>query len=203
MSLYQLKPTFQRVLNPLTTGLHRAGATPNVVTVAAIALSVAIAMAIPIAYRAWGPWVFVALPAAQLLRMALNAMDGEIARRFSMQSTRGAVLNEVGDVLNGGLFLWPFLFVKGIGWAPVVALLFVSALIEFVGVLSWAVGGLRRYDGPLGKADLALASSGIALWVASGLPLSPFVDPVLWGLVALGVFTVLRRGKYAAEERAS
>jgi len=34
------------------------------------------------------------------IRMALNALDGMLAKEYALQSKKGAMLNEMGDVLS-------------------------------------------------------------------------------------------------------
>ena len=40
------------------------------------------------------------VPIGLLIRMALNALDGMMARTYNMQSKLGEVLNEIGDVIS-------------------------------------------------------------------------------------------------------
>src|SRR5262245_2457809 len=92
-SVYDLKPAFQRLLRPLTRGLAAAGVSANQVTVAAAVLSLAVGGLIT-----WQPGnsrLLLLLPATLLLRMALNAVDGLLAREHGMQSALGGMLNEL------------------------------------------------------------------------------------------------------------
>ena len=95
-SVYDLKPRFQALLRPLVRALARPACTPTSVTVAALLLR-GRRGALPAARPP--PVVLLALPAWLFLRMALNAIDGMLAREHGMTTTLGAVLNEVGDVL--------------------------------------------------------------------------------------------------------
>ena len=53
------------------------------------------------------------LPAVLFLRMALNAMDGMLAREHGQKTSLGALLNELGDVIaDAGLYL-PLAVVPG------------------------------------------------------------------------------------------
>jgi CDP-diacylglycerol---glycerol-3-phosphate 3-phosphatidyltransferase len=45
--------------------------------------------------------VFLIIPVWLLARMALNAIDGMLAREFRQKSVLGGYLNEIGDVLSG------------------------------------------------------------------------------------------------------
>lgn len=44
--------------------------------------------------------VFLALPIGLLIRMALNALDGMMARTYNQTSKKGELLNEIGDVVS-------------------------------------------------------------------------------------------------------
>jgi len=109
-SIYGLKPAFQNLLRPMVNGLARAGVTANQVTVAALLLSLAAGGAV-----AWtrGGRMLLVLPAVLFARMALNAMDGMLAREHGQKSALGAILNELGDVAaDAGLYL-PLAYVAG------------------------------------------------------------------------------------------
>jgi len=151
-SVYRLKPAFQGLLRPLVRGLVSAGITPNHLTLAAALGSVAVAFAITSA--ASHPRLLLLLPAWLLVRMALNAMDGMAAREHSMTSRLGGALNEVGDVVSDAALYLP-LATLGPGW-PAIMFTLSAILTEFCGVLGPALGGSRRYDGPMGKSDRAL-----------------------------------------------
>lgn len=195
-SIYELKPRFQQLLRPLTAALHAAGITANAVTVGAAGASVA--------YGAWlalapgNRWAWGLLPAFLLGRMALNAVDGMLAREYGQQSKLGALLNEGGDVVADAALYAPFALLPGGHAAPLVALVvFLAALSEFVGVLGQAVGGGRRYDGPCGKSDRAFAFGALGLLLGLGLPVAPYLDYVFAGLAVLLLVTVWNRGRQA------
>lgn len=204
MSLYALKPAFSRLLSPAIEGLFARGVTPNGVTWSAVGLSAVIGGGIAAAYVLTGrAELFLLLPLAQLFRMALNAIDGAMARRYNLQSDAGAMLNECSDVVNDALIALPFFLVSGLSPTLLAAFLFVSFFGEFVGVLAWAVRGERRYDGPLSKADRALAMSVLAGAIGFGLSLKLWADVFVACLLVLAAVTVVRRVRAALMERAS
>ncbi len=94
-SIYDLKPRFQALLRPITRGLAAAGVTANQVTVAAAVLSIAVGACIAISPER--RWPLLLVPPFLFVRMALNAVDGMLAREHGMKSPLGAVLNELGD----------------------------------------------------------------------------------------------------------
>src|SRR3954468_16711278 len=98
LSIYELKPRFQALLRPLTNRLAARGVTANQVTVAAAVVSLLTGAAI----YYWGNdrRVLLLLPLVLFVRMALNAIDGMLAREHGMKSARGTILNELGDVVS-------------------------------------------------------------------------------------------------------
>jgi CDP-diacylglycerol---glycerol-3-phosphate 3-phosphatidyltransferase len=190
LSIYALKPRFQALLRPLVGTLYRAGVTANQVTVAACVVSVMLG-----AWLAWNAetaW-FVLVPIWLAVRMALNAIDGMLAREFGQASRLGAYLNELGDVVADSALYLPFALLSGsspwLVWT-IVALAIVS---EMAGVLALALGGERRYDGPMGKSDRAFVFGAVGLLVGLGVPMTQVFD-WLWGaVIALLAVTIVNR----------
>jgi len=207
MSIYTLKPRFQALLRPGVRALHGLGATANQVTVFACALSVALGVWLYLA--APSPAAFLLLPLWLFLRMALNAVDGMLAREFGQQSRLGAYLNELTDVIADAALALPFASVApamqdALPFAPVwvAAFAVLAGLSEFAGALGPTVGGTRRYDGPMGKSDRAFVLGALALWigVAGALPAwAAWLFPALCALIA---WTVARRVRAGLREAA-
>jgi CDP-diacylglycerol--glycerol-3-phosphate 3-phosphatidyltransferase len=190
-SVYDLKPRFQRLLMPLVSGLHSGGVTANQVTVAALVLSFGIGAAF------WHAddhrWLFLALPAGLLLRMALNAIDGMIARTYQQQTKLGEVLNEIGDVVSDLAIYLPL-----IKYAPddvllVVVFLVLCPINEFAGFMGRMIGQGRRYDGPMGKSDRALVFGLYGLLAAVGIDLSAVVRWMLVAMIVLILVSTVNR----------
>ncbi len=194
-SIYDLKPAFQNLLRPLVRGLARAGATPNHVTIAALVLSFAIGALI--AWRPAARWPLLLLPAALLVRMALNALDGMMARELGMASRLGAVLNELGDVLSDVALYLPLALVPGVPWAPAVLAVVLAVVSEMAGVVAVQIGAARRYDGPMGKSDRAFVFGALALALGLGAPAGAWVAALLWVVVALLAVTIWNRARRA------
>lgn len=192
MSIYALKGRFQELLRPCVRWLHRRGVTANQVTVLAALVSVAVAAIVGLR-AGTHPALFTLLPAWMLLRMALNAVDGMLAREFGQQSTLGAYLNELGDVIADTALYLCLLAVPGMTWPPLVALVVGAALTEYAGVLGLMVGAQRRYDGPMGKSDRAFVVGVLGLLLAMGLIDADIVEPVTWTMALLCGVTVVRR----------
>ena len=96
ISIYELKPRFQALLRPIVAQLDRIGITANAVTLFAMLVSCALGILLFIFPF---PRLFLLLPLWMFLRMALNAVDGMLAREFGHKSPLGAYLNELTDVI--------------------------------------------------------------------------------------------------------
>lgn len=191
MSLYQLKPRFQSLLRPLAGRLHRAGVSANQVTLAACAISVALGWLL--AARAESIGLFLLVPAWLALRMGFNALDGMLAREFGHASRLGAYLNELTDVISDAALYAPFALLPGSNAWLLGAVILLSALTEMAGVMGAALGGARRYDGPMGKSDRALVFGALGLLAGSGVPLAGALDWVWAALILVLAITIAHR----------
>ena len=191
-SVYDLKPRFQALLRPIAGFLAKAGITANQVTIAAVLLSLATGAALLLR-----PWAMLLLPATLVVRMALNAIDGILAREHDQRSRLGAVLNELGDAISDCALYLPFARVPGIsGW--LVILVVVLALVgELAGVVAVQIGAQRRYDGPMGKSDRATVFGGIGLLLGLGVNPGQWTATVLTAAAVLGVLTIVNRVRRA------
>ena len=191
MTLYTLKPRFQALLRPLVTRLDAAGISPNQVTIAAAAGSVGTGLIM--AANGFARWVFLLLPVWLATRMALNAMDGMLAREFGHKSRLGAYLNELADVASDAALYAPFAALPPFGpfWTGLVILLAVIA--EFAGVLGPTVGASRRYDGPMGKSDRAMVFGALGVWVGLGGPLPAWSGLAMLIVALFLLLTIVNR----------
>jgi CDP-diacylglycerol---glycerol-3-phosphate 3-phosphatidyltransferase len=201
VSVYDLKPKFQNLLRPLCTGLARAGVTANQVTTSAAALSIALGCAI--AATRGAAWSLYLMPPVLFARMALNAIDGMLAREFDQKSRVGAVLNELGDVVSDTALYLPFALIAGMSSIFVSLVVVIGVMTEMAGVVAVQIGAMRRYDGPFGKSDRALFFGALALVLAVGLQPGLWTEIVL-GLAALaGLLTIFNRARGALKETAA
>jgi phosphatidylglycerophosphate synthase len=197
-SVYDLKPRFQALLRPLISRLAALGCTPNIVTSVALLISIAVGGLILRFHE--NPHILFLLPIWLFLRMALNAIDGMMARELNMKSTLGAVLNEAGDVISDLALYLPLALVHPPSLWWIIAFSFGAVFTEFCGVLAQALGTKRHYEGPMGKSDRAFVVGAIGLVTA----LAPNVFqywPMLFAIAAaLTVLTCLNRLKHALAE---
>lgn len=191
MTVYAAKPAFQKLLRPLAYRLADAGVSANAVTLSAMFLSVALGAGLAVNILGGGHWVFFLLPLFLLIRMALNAIDGLIARERNQASRLGAYLNELGDVVSDSALYLPFALLP-FGW-PAAVLVGLSAAGELAGVLGQVAGGTRRYDGPLGKSDRALWLSLLALILGFGISVGIWLTIVIAVLCVLATLTIVNR----------
>ena len=192
MSIYALKGRFQALLRPAVGRLYRAGVTANAVTVAAALVSLAVAAAVYI-WAPAHPLAYLALPGWMLLRMALNAVDGMLAREFGQQSRLGAYLNELCDVVADAALYLSLLSLPGVSATALWVLAWAAALCEYAGVLGLMVGASRRYDGPMGKSDRAFVIGVTGCVLAPGWIDGGVVSGVAWVAAALCALTTWRR----------
>ncbi|MBI2688477.1 MAG: CDP-alcohol phosphatidyltransferase family protein [Acidobacteria bacterium] len=187
-SVYDLKPKFQALLRPIVRQLADAGVTANQVTVFACLVSVVLGLDLAYGSRRW-----LALPVWLFFRMALNAIDGMLAREHGQASKLGALLNELTDVIADAFLLLPFVYVPG--WNPLITgfVIFLSGLTEMTSVVGQSITGVRRNDGPMGKSDRALWLSVIAVWIYFDWPHHELFAPLL-ALVL--VATVYNRARH-------
>lgn len=198
MTIYDLKPAFQNLLRPVCRGLVRAGVTANQVTVVALLLSIGIGATF--ASYPDSRWAALMIPIWLFLRMALNALDGMMAREHNMQSALGGYLNELSDVVSDAAVYLPFALVAGVSAELVIAIVFLALLTEMAGVVSLQVGASRRYDGPMGKSDRAFVFGLLGLLIGLGVSISPWINPVLAIVAILTAWTVVNRVRHGLRE---
>jgi len=196
-SIHQLKPAFQALLRPLVNALARAGVSANQVTIAAVVLAIAVGCAVSILP---GRHVLLLLPLTLFLRMALNAIDGMLAREHGQASKLGAILNELGDVIADAAMVLPLALRPDFPPVPVVVWVMLAIVVEMSGVIGVQIGVNRRYDGPFGKSDRAFAIGAIGLALGLGVSSSAWVAWLFWAMVVLSVLTIANRAHRALVE---
>ena len=170
-SVYALKPAFQNLLRPVVQCFADWGITPNQVTILSGASSVLLGWHLTAGSPQW-----LLLPLFLPVRMALNAMDGMLAREHQMATKTGAILNEGLDLLSDAALILPFGTVPGISIAMVGFAAVAALLVEVAG---FAPTGIRRYEGPFGKSDRAVALGAAGAGLGLGWPLAGWL-PWLW-----------------------
>ncbi len=207
MSIYQLKTQFQNQLRPISDALVSFGVSANQVTVSAIVLSAGSAYVIAnIAPQAnnntltnnpteRNARIWLILPVALFVRMALNAIDGMMAKEHQQASNLGAVLNEGGDIVSDYLLIAslsphiPTTTGNKLYFSPKALQLpqdlssaklsnhthlklinSLSMLTEVVAISASLTTGERANHGPLGKSDRAFELGAIGFFMAFAQP---------------------------------
>ncbi|HAO64356.1 TPA: hypothetical protein DCQ44_00035 [Candidatus Taylorbacteria bacterium] len=149
--IYSIKPYFQKTLIPARDLCLKIHVTPTIINIKGVIASIVIALAI-VFYPQWPVLIFL-IPIFALIRTALNALDGMVARELAVSSSMGEVLNEFLDRCSDAIIFGAFIFVPSINVFLVVLTVVLVILVSYVGILSKAVGASRMYAGVMGKAD--------------------------------------------------
>lgn len=193
--VYGLKPQFQRLLRPFVGRLAGIGVRANQVTVFTCVVSVAFGVLL---LTSQNPRLFVLLPIVLLIRMALNAADGMLAREFGQATRLGVYLNELADVVSDTFLYLPFAHLHGFSPFWIWNVVVLALISEMAGTVAVMAGASRRYDGPMGKSDRALIFGALGLWagLAGGLPVPVglFFPKVMVALLAITVVNRVRNG---------
>ena len=199
ISVYQLKSKFSDILRPICNGMVKIGITANMVTVSAFILSIItgilVYLYIPKCSLAY--WI---LPIALFIRMALNNIDGVIAREHNQKTNIGAIYNELGDILSDTVIYLPFLYIINCNFWLIFSFIVLTIISETVGIMGVQINASRRYDGPMGKSDRAFWMSVLSV-VLFFTPLSQKVlNITICVICALLIFTILNRITSALKE---
>ena len=168
--LYSVKPWFVSRLRRAEDVLVARRVRPDALTYAAIVASTGAAGVIVAGALLEAPVLWILVAPLGLTRLALNALDGSIARRTERTSDFGGALNEVCDRVSDIALIAATLAV-----APpelVLAAAILTLLVSVAGMSGVSASGTRSYAGPMGKADrLAVISLAglIAALTASAL----------------------------------
>ncbi len=179
MTLDQLRPVANRLLDPMVAAADGVGLTPDRVSVVAFGFAVAAGaafyLATPVLYAAGAVFVFV--------NGWLDLLDGALAREQGVDSRAGDLLDHVLDRYADIVVIAGFAAGVGrhaLGFAAVTGVLMTS----YLGTQIQAVGLGREYGGLVGRAD-RLALMGLTGLVAA------VVSRPLAGLTAVGWLLVL------------
>lgn len=201
-SVYQLKSAFSDRLRPITNYLARKGITANQVTIAALLGSIVLAGGLYFieTETATTPLIWLSIPVWMFIRMALNNIDGMLAREHNMATPEGAILNEMGDVLSDSALFLAFAALPGVNIPLLVILTLLAVMSEMIGVVAIQIGASRRYDGPSGKSDRALFFGVLGFLYALGINPGDWSTLVLLLITLLLCLTIINRAKAALKE---
>jgi CDP-diacylglycerol---glycerol-3-phosphate 3-phosphatidyltransferase len=198
-SLTYLKPRFKLALQPVAAALARRGVIANQVTVASLLGSLLVGATLALGGN--HSMVFVLLPVWLLVRMGLATIDGTLAIDFGQKSRLGAFLNEVGDVVSDVVLIMPLAFVSPTLILQVAIISALTTAIELTGLAGLMLGGIRRVEGPFGKADRSIALAAAGVWIACFGSLPAFAPIGLAICNGLSVLTIVNRVRFAVRDR--
>ncbi|MBI4198392.1 MAG: CDP-alcohol phosphatidyltransferase family protein [Chloroflexi bacterium] len=196
MNLYSIKPRFQQALRAVERPLVRRRVHPDVLTLSALGISILGGVAL--AASRWQPGLLLVIPIIVLLRLALNALDGMVAKDLGVARPWGEVLNEFSDRLSDVALFGALAFVPEVELPVATAAIALMLLSSYAGILSKAAGGPRQYGGVMGKADrmLLLAAASVVAFIVG-----PWVMDYALMVMAAGLLATLalRLGKTHAD----
>ena len=198
ISIYELKPKFQQLLMPLVNNLHKHHVTPNQVTISACLLSIITGVLFYFNYDS--RWIYIVIPLFMFVRMAMNAIDGVLAKKFNLTSRLGKFLNELTDVISDTALFIPFFLVTQTFPASIIIFISLSIISEMAGILSEVTSGERRYDGPMGKSDRAFLIGVISVILLFNIPLEPYMHIIFMAASILIAFNIYKRVLGGLEE---
>lgn len=178
--IYRLKPAAQRMVAPLAGWLVRHRVPADAVTWAAVPVGAVGGAALALADAA--SWLLWVVPAAAIVRLALNLLDGMVARASGTAHPLGELWNELADRLSdvlfiGGLALHPTVDPR----LPLLAALG-AVLASYAGITARAAGGRRQYGGVMSKP-------GRMGTLAVAAPVAFFTDDAGW--LVIGAWVIL------------
>jgi CDP-diacylglycerol--glycerol-3-phosphate 3-phosphatidyltransferase len=171
VDLYRVKPAVLRGLGPVLDRLERRAVSPDVLTLASVPVAAIAGLAVILSPAE--PLLLLVVPAAVVIRLLLNLLDGALARRTGAVHARGEFYNELGDRLGDVLMLAPVAFVPGAHGPTVFLGVAMGLLASYASVATKAAGGSRTYRGVLSKPGRMVLLTITAIVVL-------FVGPAAW-----------------------
>ncbi len=179
ISIYKIKPKFQKLLMPILKLLRGLRISPNAITIFSIILSFALS------YFFWNNSdnsLYLLIVAFGLfLRMMLNALDGMMARIYNLQSKLGEILNEVGDIVSDVAIYFPLILFESLRIEIAIIFILLTIINEFCGLMAKVTSRERRYDGPMGKSDRAFLIGIICIVYYFTNGLNPYINYIIGG----------------------
>lgn len=193
-TIYDLKPKFQQLLQPIVDKLAVAGYTPNQITLSALIISIIYGGLL--AYAPSNIALLLLLPIVLLIRMALNAIDGLLARQQKMETKLGLLINELSDIISDTVLYLPFALIVN-AYAPLVIIIVILSIVaETTGILAIVTSHHRAYNGPMGKSDRAFTFGLLAILLAFNTP-TYLINSLLAITMVLLLLTIINRCKAA------
>jgi CDP-diacylglycerol--glycerol-3-phosphate 3-phosphatidyltransferase len=190
-SVYNLKPAFQSFLRPATCWLARHNITANQATLMAMALS--LVQGLWIAWQPKSALPLLLMPVTLFVRMALNAIDGMLAREHASGSDLGIILNELGDLISDLALYLPLAVVPGVSPPLIVIAVCLALISEASAIIALQLSDVRGNEGPMGKSDRAVLFGVLAFAIALRVPGGYWLNGLLILIIVLLGATILNR----------
>lgn len=192
MDLYATKGAINARLVPLVDRLAKAGITPDQVTLAAVPVAVLGGACLLLSTSV--PFLLLAVPLLVVLRILLNLVDGNMARRTGKIHPRGELYNELGDRVADIAFLAPVAFLPGASPQMVLLGVLMGVMASYVGITAKAAGGERIYRGILSKPGRMTLLVVCSLWTFIAGPADTTAWAVFGPILLIGtVLTLVER----------
>ncbi len=191
MNIYSTKPRFQKFLDPAKNLFIKLGISPTAINILALVASVIGGLLIY--YSPFNIWLLAYIPFIAFIRIALNALDGLVARETKAKNQKfGEVLNEFIDRLSDIAFFLGVAFTSYVNFKLALITLVFILVSSYMGIAGKSAGGSRQYKGLMGKADRMFWLSFAAVFILIFKNLE-IMNWVLWFMLALVVITILQR----------
>ncbi len=193
MGIYKIKPLFQKFLEPITNLLVKHAVSPDLINLGGIVTSVVMVVSFWLAQEAHG-WLILSAICVPL-RLAMNALDGQVARALEVDDPLGEAKNELSDRLADAITFGGLCFITVIPLYLSIPALVLTLLIGYMGILSKAITGVREYAGIMAKPDRVIVIAIACLLTAFTASWAWF-SIALVSVIVLGLHTIwLRWGK--------
>ena len=187
-------------MKPIVNFLYKMNIKPNQVTIVACILSIMIGVIFYFNHDS--TWIYIVIPIFMFVRMALNAVDGVLAKDFNLQSGLGKYLNELTDVISDAALFLPFILVVSPHSETVIIFILLTIISELAGVMVDNISGNRHYSGPWAKRDRAFLIGAISVLLIFWHPLTQYLWIVFLIASVLIVINIYTRVKKGLEEKA-
>ncbi len=183
LSTYSLKSQFQNLLNPIRDQLIKQNISPNFITLFTCFLCIAYSLLLVWTHSTI---LLIGVPFFLFLRMALNALDGMVAKQGKKQTALGNVLNESCDIISDFFLFGAFIYLLPTSAELWITLITLIVLLEFISLALFQAISIRPFTGPFGKSDRALFLSVIAIT----LLFFPNAESAFYTLNIIGIILV-------------
>ena len=185
--LYLQKGNFQKIVRWLAGSWMTANQATlfGIFFIACVSLSFYIGLSFP-EFR----FLLLLTPLFLILRMAMNALDGMLAREYNTGSVAGELFNEGLDIVGDTICYGSLFFIPNPPYLCLTLFLLLSWMAEFVGVLGKGLpGGIRRHETFLGgKPDRAIWMGLLALLLYL---LPSLISYLNWYLLFVSFFVLM------------